>query len=95
MVPVKDAVIDLILDKRFMSVTEMLLYVRDNEDELPIMYQEVKDHMRQWSYTWDRICNGAISAPYTPPSGSVATSDFMPPRDSVLTSEASDKEQGE
>lgn len=95
LVPVKDAVIDLILDKRFMSVTEMLLYVRDNEDELPITYQEVKDHMRQWSYTWDRICNGAISAPYTPPSGSVATSDFMPPRDSVLTSEASDKEQGE
>lgn len=95
LVPVKDIVIDLILDKRLVSVADMLTYVRDNEDELPVTYQEVKDHMRQWSYSWDRVCNGIVNAPRTPQGGSVVTSDFMPPRDSVLTSEASDKEQGE
>lgn len=71
LVPVGDVVIDLILKHRFMSVTEMLLYVKDNEKNLPFTYQDVKDHTRQWSYTWDRICNGAISAPHTPPRDSV------------------------
>lgn len=77
LVPVKDAVIDLILDKRFVSVADMLVYVRDHADELEFTYQDVKDHMRQWSYTWDRICSGAIHT-------------YPAPRDSVLTSEASD-----
>lgn len=76
------AVIKLIIDKRLVSVTDMMVYVRDNEDELSFTYQNVLDHARQWSYTWDRVCNGAI---HTYPAS----------RDSVLTSEASDKEQGE
>lgn len=94
LVPVKDAVIDLILDKRFMSVAEMLVYVRDHEDESPVTYQEVKDHMRSWSYSWDRVCNGIVNAPRTPQSGSMVTSDFMPTRDSVHE-RSEEGEQGE
>lgn len=80
--PVGHAVIKLILDKRLVSVADMLMYVGDHEDELGFTYQNVMDHMRQWSYTWDRVCNGAIHT-------------YPAPRDSVLTSGASDKEQGE
>lgn len=80
--PVGQAVSDLILRVGFPNVNEMIFYVEQHEKELPFTRDEVMVNLRNWSNAWKTICGG----PWRP---------HMPPRDSVLTSEASDKEQGE
>lgn len=75
------AVSNMITRVGFANLSEMLWYVEAHEKELPFTKDEVLDAMRTWAYTWNNLCGNIVQR--------------TAPRDSVLTSEASDKEQGE